>query len=199
MNFNIKEAEEKYLFPLIQSFYFQGKYRIVDTYATQFSQKFPKSSNAWNVLLLHLRSLMKINELDKAEALLPSPLPDDLDLQQLAADIYFQKKSFKKVNEILSPLQNKGRSLTDYSRFILAESLYKLGDNAKAAEVYITLENASLFQDQSLFRLANIAQKAGQKEKAVKLLQQIVDKGKDPLWKNLAKKELEYRNIVNNL
>ncbi len=199
MNLNRKVVEEKYLFPLIQSYYLQGKYRIVDAYATQFSRKFPKSTHAHDVLLLHLRSLMNINELDKAAALLPSSLPDDLDIQQLAADIYFQKKSFKKVTKILSTLQNKNHSLTDYSRFILAESLYNLGDNEKAAEVYITLENAPLFQDQSLFRLADIAQKAGRKEKAVKLLQQIVDKGKDSLWKDLAKKELEYKNIVNNL
>jgi Tetratricopeptide repeat len=194
-----KSAERNFLFPLIQVLYRQGLYGAVDTYATQYSHMFPQGEDSREILLLHLQSLKNDNKLDQALSLLPTPLPNDLDLQELAAGIYFQKSDFGSVIGILAPLHDMGEALNDYSRFILAESFYKQGDREKAAGVYATLENAPLFQDQSLFRLADIALKAGQKEKAVKLLQQIVDKGKDTLWKSLAKKELEYENIVNNL
>jgi hypothetical protein len=38
--------------------------------------------------------------------------------------------------------------------------------------------------------------KKGHPEKAVKLYQQIVDKGKDPLWQDLARKELQYITLL---
>ncbi len=191
-----EKNEEKYYLPLIQVLYNQGHYKEVARYADTYSHLFPNGKENRDIFLLHLKALQKDNKFDEAISLLPSPLPDAPDLQELAATLYFQKNDFNKVIQILLPYQATDRSLSAYTRFILAESLYKQGDYKKADTVYSTLNNTAQFQDQSLFRRADIAIKSGEKEKAVKLLQEIVDKGKDPLWRNLAKKELEYENIM---
>jgi TolA-binding protein len=74
---------------------------------------------------------------------------------------------------------------------MLAECHYQLNDLDKAEKLFLPLQQAKLFQDQAMFRLAEIARKKGQKEQALKLFKQIVETGKNPLWQKLAKKELE--------
>jgi len=120
-------------------------------------------------------------------------------LRELAATLYFQKNDFQKTAEILLPLWENKQSLSVNSRFMLAESLYEQGLYDKAEDLFATVQEFPQFQDQSLFRLADIQIKKGQKEKAVKLFQQIVEKGKDPLWKDLAKKELQFAAISKKL
>ena len=187
-----EKAEEDYLFPLINVLFLQGKFNAVDRYATQYLQKFPVGKDSQRVLFLHLRALLATGKIDQAISLLPSPLPDNLELQDLAASLYFQKSDYKKITDILSPLWDKQVALSGNSCQLLAESLYKLGNYDKAETVFLTLQNMAQYQDQALFRLADIQIRKGQGEKAVKLYQQIVDKGKDPLWQNLARKELQF-------
>ena len=193
------KAEEKYLLPFINTLFRQGQYDAVDDFAAQYADKYPHGEDAQRILLLRLQALLATDKIDQAISLLPSPLPDTLEMQELAASLYFQKNDFQKTTEILVPLWDRKQSLSVYSRFILAESLYKQGLYEKAEELFTTVQESAQFQDQSLFRLADIQLKKGQEEKAVKLLQQIVEKGKDPLWQNLAKKELQYTAISKKL
>jgi hypothetical protein len=188
-------AEEKYLPPFIDTLYRQGQYNAVDEFAAQYAEKFPHGEDAQRILLLRLQALLARNKTDQAISLLPSPLPDTLEMQELAARLYFQKNDFPKTTEILLPLWDRKLSLSVYSRFMLAESLYKKDLYDKAEELFTTVRESARFQDQSLFRLAEMQLKKGQEEKAVKLLQQIVEKGKDPLWQDLAKKELQYNAL----
>ena len=193
------KAEEEYLLPLIKILFRQSKFDAVDTYAAQYLNKYPAGKDIQQVLFFRLKALLAANKIDQAISLLPAPLTDTLDLQDLAATLYFQKNDFKKITDILSPLWDKKEPLSPNSRFLLAESLYKQGLYDKAEEMYSTIQDASHFQDQALFRLAELQIKKGQVEKAVKLFQEIVDKGKDPLWQNLAKKELQYAALSKKL
>jgi hypothetical protein len=193
------KAEEKYLPPFINALFRQGQYSAVDDFAAQYSTKYPHGKDSEQILYLRLQALRAKDNIGGAISLLPAPLPDALQMQELAATLYFQKNDFQKTAEILvSPWENK-KLLSEHSRFILAESLYKQGSYEKAEELFSSIQESPRFQDQSLFRLADIQLKKGQEEKAVKLFQQIVEKGKDPLWQNLAKKELEYSAISKKL
>jgi hypothetical protein len=193
-----KDAE-KYFLPLIKLLLHQGQNIAVDNYAAQYMHRYPGGEDTQQVLLLHLQALLATGKIEQAISLLPTPLPDTLPLQELAASLYFQKNDYKMITEILSSLWDKQQSLTANSRFILAESLYQQGRYDMAEELFSTVQDSAQFQDQSLFRLADIQIKKGQKEKAIKLFQQIVEKGKDPLWQNLAKKELQYTAISKKL
>jgi hypothetical protein len=193
------KAEEKYFLPLINTMFRQGQYDAVDDVAAKYSDKYPGGEDAQQILLLRLQALLAAGRIDLAISLLPSPLPDTLQLRELAATLYFQKNDFQKTAEILLPLWENKQSLSVNSRFMLAESLYEQGLYDKAEDLFATVQEFPQFQDQSLFRLADIQIKKGQKEKAVKLFQQIVEKGKDPLWKDLAKKELQFAAISKKL
>ena len=186
------KAQENYSLPFIDVLFHQGKFEEVDSHAALYLRNYPAGSDREHVLLFQIKALLAEGKVNRAIALLPSPLPGSPAFQETAAALYFQKEDFKQVTGILSPLLERQPPLTENSRFILGESLYKQGlyDNAQGA--FSTLQDSSRYQDQSNFRLAEIQLKKGQKEKGVKLLQQIVDKGKDPLWKDMAKKELEY-------
>jgi hypothetical protein len=190
------KAEENYLFPLIKILFRQSKFDAVETYAAKYGNKYPAGKDIQQVLFFRLKALLAANKIDQAISLLPAPLPDTLDLQDLAAALYFQKNDYKKIVDILSPLWDKKEPLPPNSRFFFAESCYKQGLFDKAEEMYSTLQDVSPFKDQALYRLAELQIKKGQMEKAVKLFQEIVDKGKDPLWQNLAKKELQYASLV---
>ncbi|MDR3630932.1 MAG: hypothetical protein P4L42_11400 [Desulfocapsaceae bacterium] len=190
------KAEENYALPYIKVLFHQGNFDEVETHALQYLQRYPAGKDKEQVVLFRLKALLAAGRGDRAIALLPTPTPDSPEFQELAAALYFQKNDFKQVTEILSPLWEKQHSLPDDARFLLAESLYRQDLFDKAEDFFVTVQDTPSFQDQSLFRLADIRLKKGQTEKAVKLLQQIVDKGKDPLWQNLARKQLDYTATI---
>jgi tetratricopeptide (TPR) repeat protein len=189
------EDNGPYYLPLIKLAYEQGEFEMVEEYADQYQTAHPKDPAHEEILLVRLQNLMTHNKNQEALTLLSEHKSTQPRFKEIQATLYFQLNDYAKAKAILEELKitvdSKGKDKLFDPVFMLAESAYQTGDIKKSAELFTTVQQESSHQDQSLFRLGQIARQNGDSESALKYFKQIVEKGSNPLWQKLAKKELE--------
>jgi tetratricopeptide (TPR) repeat protein len=163
---------------------------MVDDYAAQYDYLYPDGKYKADILDLRLQALILLNKYDKAMDLLPDPLPDDFKTKIFAASVYFYNSNFKKSRDILSPIDHK--LLGNHDLFILAESFFRTEDYKSATPLFEELTEKEYRQEQSMYRLAEIANKEGDLEKSLKYYEKIVEKGGDSPWTKYAERELRF-------
>ena len=200
LDVSTQEDQAPYYLPLIKLFYEQGDFGLVEAYADQYSFHYPAGQDRLEVLYLRLQSLMTQSKNQEALALLLRNSSEetfkDLRFKLLQASLSFHLSDYAKARTILEELQATPAGRQPDSLFMLAESSYQLGDTSMAERFFLPLQQDRSHKDQALFRLAEIARKNGQKESALKLFTRLVETGDSPLWKNLAKKELELNALL---
>ncbi|MBU0665436.1 MAG: tetratricopeptide repeat protein [Proteobacteria bacterium] len=190
LDVSTQEDKEPYYLPLIKLAYEQGDYEVVEEYADQYAYYYPKGQDLEEVLYLRLQNLMTHNKYKEALSFLSGKNFKEPRFKSLEATLAFYLNDYARAKILLEEMQVTPATEQVDHLFMLAESTYQLGDIQKAEELFIPLQQDSLHQDQVVFRLAEIARKNGQRERALKLFTQIVETGSNPLWKELAKKEL---------
>lgn len=190
LDISTQKDREPYYLPLIKLAYEQGDYEVVEEYADQYSYYYPQGRDQEEVLYLRLQNLMTHNKYKKALTLLSGNTSKDPRFKFLQASLSFHLNDYARTNAILEEMKITPATRQPDHLFMLAESAYQLGDTKKAGEFFIPLQQDQEHKDQALFRLAEIARQNGQKESALKLFTQIVETGNNPLWKELAQKEL---------
>ncbi|MBU4326927.1 MAG: hypothetical protein KKB91_04170 [Proteobacteria bacterium] len=190
LDVSAQEDKEPYYLPLIKLAYEQGDYEVVEEYADQYAYYYPNGQGREEVLYLRLQNLMTHNKYKEALTFLSGNNFKDKRFKSLEANLSFLLNDYARTKTILEEMKVTPATKQTDLLFMLAESAYQLGDIQKAEELLIPLQQDSLHKDQVVFRLAEIARKIGQKERALKLFTQIVETGDNPLWQELAKKEL---------
>ncbi|WP_163339238.1 lipopolysaccharide assembly protein LapB [Desulfopila sp. IMCC35008] len=192
-----KNKKEDYFLPLIRSIFDQGKYYMVDDYATQYDYLYPEGKYKADILDLRLQALILLDKYDKAMALLPDPLPEDVKTRQFAASVYFYNNEFEKSRDILSAIDHRQLSTDDI--FILAESFLRTEDYPGATPLFEELIEKDYRPEQCMYRLAEIANKNGDREKSLKYYEKIVEKGNDSLWTKYAERELRFIRLSESI
>ncbi len=196
LEIHAQEHENPYYLPLIKIAYEQGDSDLVEEYAGQYASRFPKGQDKDAILYYRLQNLSTHNKYKEALALVSGKHLQDPKFKLLEASLLFHLNEYAKARTILEEPKISEASSDDEPLFMLAECHYQLGDLEQAEKLYLPLQQAKLFQDQAMFRLAQIAWHKGQNEEALKLFKQIVETGKNPLWQKLAKKELELTTLI---
>lgn len=191
MEVHAQENENPYYLPLIKIAYEQGDSDLVEEYAGQYSSHFPKGQDKDAVLYYRLQNLSTHNKYKEALALVSGKNLQDPKFKLLEASLLFHLNEYAKARAILEEQRISEKTQEQEPLFMLAECHYQLGDFESAETLFLPLQQAKSFQDQAMFRLAEIAWKKGQKDQALKLFKQIVETGNNPLWQKLARKELE--------
>jgi tetratricopeptide (TPR) repeat protein len=191
LDISTKENRGPYYLPLIKLAYEQGDSETVEGYADQYAAAYPAGPDLEEIFYIRLQNLMSHNQYKETLALLSGKTFKDPRFKGIQASLSFHLNDYAKAKTILEELKITPDTKQTDALFMLAESVYQLGDRKRAEELFAPLQQDTAHKDQALFRLAEIARQNGQKESALKLFTQIVEKGKDPLWKRLAKKELE--------
>ncbi len=193
------EEKEQYFLPLTQIAYDKGDFTLVQDYATQYSYHYPYGNFREEVLYLQLKSLLAANQVDQAIGLIPEPLPDRDNYKFISAELYFRKDVYESVVAILKPFWQRKIALPENLTFILAESLFLLGNTAEAEPVYQESKTIDRYSGQSLYRLAEIARENGDEQQALKLYTEITASANDTLWKKFAERELRLNQLSQNL
>ncbi len=187
--------KEKYYLPLLSILYAQGEHELVEDHVLQYNYNYPSGRDRQEISLIYLQSLVAAGKSERALTLLSSPLPDEPEVQEIAARVYFTTNRYARAIEVLTPAWKSGELRSDDSLFILAESFFQENFHQSSEELFLRLKEKTKFFDQSRHRLAMIAREREETEKSLKLFREIVEKGNDPLWKRLAEKELEFHEI----
>ncbi|WP_457573027.1 tetratricopeptide repeat protein [Desulfolithobacter sp.] len=180
------KRQEVYL-PLLQSLYASGRYDMLEDYADQYILRYPESPNLDKIFLLRLKALKKRNKLQKAAKILDrNDWPRSRDTLRTAAAIYFDLNRWNKVVELLEdPLLDQDRQDPEVM-YQLAESLYQLDRLDQASEIFTVLAEGDRHRETALFRLAQIYERNGHRDKALNEYRRLAEETKDPLWRKAA-------------
>ncbi|MCB2214695.1 MAG: tetratricopeptide repeat protein [Desulfobulbaceae bacterium] len=188
------EREQFYL-PLARSAYARGDFSLVEDFADQYNFNFPDGRYAHDILLLKIKSLYMTDQFDRALKLLPEPLPDRPDFKELAATLHFHAQQFETTANLLEELARSADEPTDETVFMRAESLFQIGRNDEATELFRRCRDQATCRGQSLYRLSQLAERRGDTREALNLLQELAETTDDSLWRQLAQKELQTRPL----
>ncbi len=191
-----EDQKEQYYLPLITAAYDHRSYDIVEDYADQYSYHYPNGKYFQDILFIRLKSLVAQELFDEAINLLPEEIPLQEDFTLLAASLYFRINNYDQVISILNRPVKITAPKQDQSNFMLAESYFRTGQPERAEQYFLKIQKTSIHYDQSLFRLAEIAELRNDKVSALKLYKDLVETGKSPLWIKMAGKELEYDSVI---
>lgn len=193
------QEKEQYFLPLTQIAYDKGDFDLVQDYATQYGYHYPDGKFKEEILYLQLKSLLAGNHIDQAINLIPEPLPDRDSYKFLAAELFFRKDDYRSVVSTLNPFWAQHIPMSENLTFILAESLFLLGNSAEAEPLYMESKKVDRYSGQSLYRLAEIARENGNERQALSLYADITASGNDTLWKKFAERELRFNELSQNL
>ena len=191
-----EDQKEQYYLPLISAAYDHRSYDIVEDYADQYSYHYPNGTYFQDILFIRLKSLIAQELFEEAINLLPDEIPLTENFTLLAASLYFRINNYDKVISILNRPVMIDEHKQDQSTFMLAESFYRTGQPERAEKQFLKIPESSIHFDQSLFRLAEIAEQRNDRSSALNLYRDLVETGKNPLWVKMAGKELEYDKVV---
>lgn len=198
-----KEERERAFLPMLRALYKNSSYAMLEDYADQYYLNHGATENYREIFLLRLKALeqMNISNIDHMVRLLDNPArPSSPEINRLAARIYFEAHRWDEVITILdkikeSPLltgkdNNNDQKLTSAQKNMLGEALFQTGKFDQAEKVLSYFNTDETWQDQVLFRLAEISLKQGNKDKALKRFEKITEKGKSPRWKKMASERI---------
>ncbi len=189
------EREHLYL-PLARTAFARGDYPLVEDFAGQYNFNYPNGRYQEDILLIRLKALYATDRFDRALALLPEPLPDRSDFKELAATLYFHSQQYDAAARLLHDLVRPEQEPAEETVFMQAESLFQLGRDDEAAELFQRCRDLGAFQGQCLYRLSQLAQRRGEKQQALNLLRELTETTDDSLWRQLAQKELHTRRLI---
>lgn len=191
-----QDKKEQYYLPMITAAYDNGAYDVVEDFSDQYNFRYPEGKDRTQILILQIKSLLAQDRYKDALNFLPENIPQTEAFSLLAANIYFHENNYTKVIEILSRPIHLTDSQQDHANFILAESFYQNGTLIKAAPIFSKISPNFEQYDQALYRRAEILKKLGKTDQALKLYRKLVETGKNRLWKNLAKQELQLNSVL---
>jgi len=190
------DKKEQYFLPMINALFNYGNYTLVDNYSAQYTYNYPQGKFSQDILFLRIQALVADDRLEDALRLLPSPLPDNVEVYRFAASLFYLTNNYERCVSALGKLTESTITLSQQEIVMYGESLIKTG-NVDDAEGYlrqVTRENP--FFDQSLYRLAEIEKRKGNEKNALRLFTKIVETGTSERWKLFASKELEFADAA---
>jgi outer membrane protein assembly factor BamD (BamD/ComL family) len=187
-----KTEEEKVYLPLLQAFYEKGDFDQVESYSKKYLADFPNGQDGASIAYLYISALYKNNHTSEALPLLKrNNLPMNNDLHALAGKIYFEAGQYAQAEAQLAKLMaNDLNSATPVEIMLRAEALFRDGQGNKALPLYRHLKENAAYRDQAAFRTAQVQMAGNNRAEGLKLLQGLVEKAENPLWRRMAEETL---------
>lgn len=183
---NDGEAESFYL-PLASLYYDRDEYTLSEKYSTAYLDSYPKGADRTDLFLLRLRSLYKLTRFEEAAKLLQKKqYPRSTEIELLATQIYWELGDYNKVVDFANRLGDRGEAIPPSGLLLEAEALRRLGYAKQALPLYEVLAEEGTFGDQAAYRCGQILLAKGERTRALKLFENLVEKGKNNLWQKLA-------------
>ena len=185
-----ENAREHLYLPFIQAFFSSGQYDQVADYTDRYRQQYPKGKD-WPALFnLKVQALYQGGQTGQALELLnreENALTPELEL--LRARLFFLKKEWEPVIEILSRPEFKPLLDQGDHRFHLAEAYFQTNKDDLAGPLYAQVAGQQPANEQVLYRLAQIELRKNDTAQALNLFKKLAETGKDPFWTKMAREE----------
>ncbi len=186
-----RDADKEALYlPLVLLFWERDDYRQAEAYAGRYLERYPQGKERATLFLWRLRALRQTGRLAEAAALLQSPgVPWDRDVELEAARILTAAGDDSRLCALAEAPANGWEPAAE-TRLLQAEALLRRGDRTRALPFYQSLRQEEDFAEQAAFRCAQIRLAQGEAGEGLKILRQLVETAKSPLWRKLAEETL---------
>ena len=181
------EDAEKFYLPLTALYYDRDEYALAEKYSKAYLKSYPKGADRTALFLLRLRALYKLARFEEAAELLQQKqYPRNNEIELMATQIYWELDDYNRVIDFANRLGNRGEAIPPSGLLLEAEALRRLGHAQQALPLYEVLAEEGTFSDQATYRCGQILLAKGERARALKLFQNLVEKGKNDLWQQLA-------------
>ncbi len=182
------DEAEAFYWPLASLYYDRDEYTLSERYSKDYLEKYPKGADRSELFLLRLRSLYNLARFDEAAELLSQKQsPRNNAIELLAARIHWERGDYEQVIEFANQLGSRGEPVPPAGLLLQAEALRRLGHGQQALPLYEVLLDDGTFSDQASYRCGQLLLSRGDRSRALKLFQALVEKGNDNLWQKLAR------------
>jgi|LGVF01.1.fsa_nt_gb hypothetical protein len=182
-----EDDAEKFYLPLTSLYYDRDEYALTEKYSKAYLQKYPKGVDRSALFLLRLRALYKLARFEEAAELLQDKqYPRSTAIELMATQIYWELGDYNQVIDFANRLGDRGEAIPPSGLLLEAEALRRLGHGQQALPLYEVLAEDGTFSDQATYRCGQILLIKGERTRALKLFQNLVEKGKNGLWRQLA-------------
>ena len=182
--------KEKIYLPLIEALFSDGRYLQVEEYADRYQLRYPQGAYRKAIFLFKAQALYRSGHPDKALQLITEAnAPAMPALELLKGRLYYENKQWQQVIKTLDTPQLEGRLAPNKLLLPLAESYFQVENYTNAQRHFQRLLTLDAQSEQARFRLAQIENRTGKKESALKLFKSLAEEAKDPLWKRMAREE----------
>ncbi len=185
-------AEERFYLPLVEALAAAGRHQEVCATVRRYRKRFPAGKSLLRLQLFQGRALLALGRLDEAAALLSalkgeSPEISILSNRLLLAMAVRNGADSASLGDLLDATGPGDRPGT---RLLRAERLLRRNRPGPALAIFQQLISLDRLADQARYRSAQIFFNQGEQQRGINFLQELVDKGKDPYWQDLAREML---------
>lgn len=192
---NVREMErgEPLYLPLVRLLAERGRYEMAIQYAERYAETFVDGEDRDAVLLTQARALHATGRSElAAELLLAAERPGLRDLDLWGGRICFELGRYEEAAGCLTRLVERTDAQPEPQELLLlAEALYRAGRYQQALSNFESLRQYPATADQAAYRSALIYLELGERARALKVLQQLVDEGSNELWRRLSREKIE--------
>ncbi|NNK56864.1 MAG: hypothetical protein HKP44_06090 [Desulfofustis sp.] len=191
---------EDLLFATIRTAHALGAHHLVEDLASEYTYRYPEGVHELDVLYFRLDCMYAVGQIDEALLLLPVPLPQRLDFRFLGATLNFQKRRYQSAADILLPVyQLQRKEFSSDTIYILAESLYELGEFTKSEELFVLLAETEKYRRTARHRIVLISGWHGKQHISELNRLFLAEKTDSDPWHRFAVQDSRYRQLISNL
>ena len=192
--------EESLLFATIRAAHALGSYYLVEDLAFEYTYRHPEGAHELDVLFFRLDCMYAAGQIDEALQLMPDPLPQRLDFRILGATLHFKKKQYQLTTGILLPVYKFQRDkLSADTLYILAESLYELGEFSSSEELFDLLIETEKYRRTAHHRILQLSTRQGKKHTSVPSEYSLAEEAAADPWHRFALQDSRFRKLISNL
>jgi len=193
-----KTVEEAYYLPLAEVLYANGLHDDLLAAVGRYRLRFPTGKSLAALVALHGQLLIELGRLDEAAVLLKHFKNDSAALLALRnrLAVALTLRDGLGGGALAGVLTGKASEVEQpAARLLRAERLLGAGKAEQALAQFQQLIAAGLFVDQSRYRCGQIYLARGDRQRGVNFLSELVEKGKEKYWQDLAREMLALSSI----
>ena len=187
-----KADEERYYLPLTEVLYAEGRHDELFETVRRYQARFPGGKSLSALLLIQARLSLDLERSDEAAATLAPVKEESPELLALRSRLA-AAQAVRGGGEAGSGSTAGGKgggAETPWTRLLRAERLLREGQAEPALVLFEQLVADEALADQARYRCGQIHLEKGERQRGVNFLRELVEKGKEKYWQELAREML---------
>ena len=193
-----KTDEETYYLPLVEVLYANGLHEDIFKAVARYRLRFPAGKSLAALVVMQGRLCLELGRLDEVTALLKGFKDESAEVVALRnrLAVALTLRDGVADTNLAGVLPGKAPETEQpAARLLRAERLLREGKADLALGLYKELIAAELYVDQSRYRCGQIYLDRGERSQGINFLRDLVDKGKEKYWQELAREMLALASI----